>query len=87
MRRSIARSANTGISAIINQRGEVIDSLGWWKRGVIKGSVYANNATTYYARHGDYIGNISAFMALLSLAYGISRFLMRRKKQESMSFS
>lgn len=80
MRRSIARSANTGISAIINQRGDVVDSLGWWKRGVIKGTIYANNQTTYYARHGDYIGNISAFMALLSLAYALSRYLMRKKK-------
>ena len=80
MRRSIARSANTGISAIINQRGDVIDSLGWWKRGVIKGTIRANNATTYYARHGDYIGNISAFMALLSLAYALTRYLMHRKK-------
>lgn len=80
MRRSIARSANTGVSAIINQRGDVVDSLGWWKRGVIKGTLYANNQTTYYARHGDYIGNISAFMALLSLAYALSRYLMRKKK-------
>lgn len=80
MRRSLARSANTGISAIINQRGDVVDSLGWWKRGIIKGTIYANNQTTYYARHGDYIGNISAFMALLSLAYALSRYLMQKKK-------
>jgi len=82
MRRSIARSANTGISALINQRGDIVDSLGWWKRGAIKGTIYANNKTSYYARHGDYIGNISAFMALLSLAYAISQYLMNRKKSQ-----
>ncbi|MCF0206793.1 MAG: apolipoprotein N-acyltransferase, partial [Bacteroidales bacterium] len=31
-RRSIARSANTGISCIINQRGDIVESLGWWER-------------------------------------------------------
>lgn len=81
MRRSIARSANTGISALINQRGEIIDSLGWWKRGTLKGTILANNKVTYYANHGDYLGNISAFMALLSLVYALVQYLMKRKER------
>lgn len=79
MRRSIARSANTGISALINQRGDLVDTLGWWKRGAIKGTINANDKVTYYANHGDYIGNISAFLALLSLAVAISKYLRRDK--------
>ena len=55
-RRSIARSANTGISCLINQRGEVIQQLGWWKRGAVKGTLNANDKLTYYVRNGDYIG-------------------------------
>lgn len=78
MRRSIARSANTGISAIINQRGEVLDSLGWWKRGVIIGKINANDKVTYYARQGDYIGRLAAFLGLLILVYAISRQIINR---------
>lgn len=81
MRRSIARSANTGISAIINQRGDVVESLGWWKRGVISGTINANNKITYYAKNGDYIGRLSAFLALLTFAVAFSRFFRRDKSK------
>lgn len=76
-RRSIARSANTGISCLINQRGEILDKLGWWKQGTVKGILQANDALTYYVRNGDYIGRAAGFFALLILLiYGI-RILMR----------
>ena len=81
MRRSIARSANTGISAIINQRGDIVESLGWWKRGTISGTINANNKLTYYAKNGDYIGRLSAFMALLAFAVAFSRFFRRDKSK------
>jgi len=81
MRRSIARSANTGISAIINQRGDLVESLGWWKRGTISGTINANNKITYYAKNGDYIGRLSAFMALLAFAVAFSRFFRRDKSK------
>ncbi len=72
-RRSVVRSANTGISAIINQRGETIDQLTWDIRGTVKGSVNLNDSLTFYARHGDYIGEIFRIPALgflLALATG-----------------
>jgi apolipoprotein N-acyltransferase len=64
-RRSIARSANTGISSLISQRGEVLDKLGWWKRGTVKGTINANDTLTFYVRHGDYIGRTAAIFSLL----------------------
>ena len=63
-RRSIVRSANTGISALINQRGQILDASSWWEPQVIKGSVNANNKLTLYARFGDYLGQL-AIIALL----------------------
>lgn len=79
MRRSVVRSANTGISAIINQRGDIVQSLGWWTRGAIKGTVRINNGETYYARNGDYIGRISWIIASLLLGVALwIRFLGRR---------
>lgn len=79
MRRSIARSANTGISAFINQRGEVLDSLGWWKRGSILGTIKANTQLTFYAVYGDFIGRIATLVSALYLLLLLSRVLMRKK--------
>lgn len=64
-RRSVARSANTGISCLINQRGEILDMLGWWKRGTVKGTLNANHTLTYYVRNGDYIGRVASYFSLL----------------------
>jgi len=65
-RRSIVRSANTGISALINQKGQIINSSSWWEPQVIKGTVNANNKLTLYARWGDYLGQL-AIIALFIL--------------------
>jgi len=48
----------TGISAIINQKGETLDQLTWDIRGTVKGSVYLNDNQTFYTRYRNYIGDI-----------------------------
>jgi apolipoprotein N-acyltransferase len=78
-RRSIARSANTGISAFINQRGEVIQKTEWWVPTAIKNTLNANNKLTFYVRNGDYIGRVAGFFALLSMLYTMVQILMKRK--------
>jgi apolipoprotein N-acyltransferase len=64
-RRSIARSANTGISSFINQRGDVLQKLGWWERGAIRGSINANDKLTFYVKHGDYIGRSAFYLGIV----------------------
>lgn len=54
-RRSIARSANTGTSCFINQRGDSEQETNWWETAVITSSIKANTRLTFYTRHGDYI--------------------------------
>jgi len=78
-RRSIARSANTGISSLINQKGEVLDSRGWWIEDVIRGEIHANKKLTFYSRYGDYIGRISLFVAVLIILHLISYRLMNKR--------
>ncbi len=77
-RRSIARSANTGISSLINQRGEVLQSLGWWKRGVLKGSLNKNDVITFYVRNGDYIGRAACYLSIVIILLFITRLILRR---------
>ncbi|MFI3323259.1 MAG: apolipoprotein N-acyltransferase [Rikenellaceae bacterium] len=65
-RRSIARSANTGISGFISSRGDHLETLGWDERGVLTDSVALNSRITIYTRYGDYIARIAIFVAILS---------------------
>lgn len=72
-RRDLVQSANTGISAHINQKGEILDSLSYEKRGVLQVKVLLNNQTSFYTKHGDYIARVSIFMAILLFIYAISQ--------------
>ena len=73
-RRSIARSANTGISCFINQKGDVLQATKWWEQDVISGQINLNNQTTFYSIYGDYIGRVSAFLGTLMLLWSLSLY-------------
>lgn len=82
-RRSIARSANTGISAFINQRGDIIQQTAWWQPVAIKQSINANERITIYTKYGDLSGVITSVIAIVLFFYAfITRFLKRREKPE-----
>lgn len=70
-RRSVARSANTGISSLINQRGEELARIGWWKRSGLRGTLNKNDHLTFYVKYGDYLGRISGFLTVILLLYAI----------------
>ena len=78
-RRSIARSANTGISCLIDQRGREIERLGWWVRSGIRGTLNSNDQLTFYTRHGDYIGRVSALLAVILLLYTAMIRIIRKE--------
>jgi apolipoprotein N-acyltransferase len=77
-RRAIARSANTGVSGFINARGDVIQSLGWDKRGVLTQSVEVREEITPYVTYGDWVGRMSLLVALLGVLY-YSAYSIKRK--------
>ena len=77
-RRSVARSANTGVSSFINQRGEVLNKLTWWERGAIRNTINANDTITFYVKHGDYIGRTALWVSVLLLAAVFVRFFMKK---------
>lgn len=78
MRRSVARSANTGISGIINQRGDVLLSTKQGARIGVQGAIKGNNELTFYARYGDFVGRVAAFVSVLLLLMFWSRNLSRK---------
>ena len=77
-RRAIARSANTGVSGFINARGDVIQSLGWEKRGVLTQSIEVREEITPYVAYGDWVGRMSLLVALLGVLY-YSAYSIKRK--------
>lgn len=77
-RRSIARSANTGISGFINQRGEVLKKTEINTSTALSSPIHLNQALTFYVTHGDYLGRISSLMSGLMLIYFLLVLLRSR---------
>jgi apolipoprotein N-acyltransferase len=77
-RRSIARSANTGISAFINQRGDVSQATAYWEPAVIKQDINTSDRLTFYVRYGDYIACIALIVAGIMLLLTISNGIFKR---------
>ncbi|MCX6253635.1 MAG: apolipoprotein N-acyltransferase [Bacteroidia bacterium] len=66
-RRPVARAANTGISCIIDIRGNRTQKTEWWTQTVLKGEIYPETRMTPYVKYGDYLMSISSLISLLIL--------------------
>lgn len=79
-RRSVARSANTGISAFINQKGDIMQPTEYWVQDVIQQEINASDRITFYVKYGDYIARISLFLSALLLLITLSTNFLRKRK-------
>ena len=79
-RRDVARSANTGISAFINQRGEIIKKTKYWKAVAIKAKLNINDEQTFYVKNGDYFARIASFVSVLVLLISFTQGFLRKRK-------
>jgi apolipoprotein N-acyltransferase len=75
-RRWVCRSANTGISAFINQRGDVVQQSKWWVKAALKQDINLNSNITFYVAHGDYLPKAGSILAVL----GIGFIVVKRRK-------
>ena len=64
-RKWVARSANTGISGFINEKGHVIQQSNWWTPDAMKQTIFKNERKTFYSQYGDYLGKISFGLLLV----------------------
>lgn len=64
-RRYVVRSANTGISCFINQKGDVIKQAGWWTRAALKADINLNDELTLYVKTGDILAKLLSACAIL----------------------
>ncbi|MFI5204972.1 MAG: nitrilase-related carbon-nitrogen hydrolase, partial [Flavobacteriales bacterium] len=64
LRRSVARSANTGISGFIDQRGQPLATTKWWESTALRHTINLNDELTFYARTGDVLYTMALFLSL-----------------------
>jgi apolipoprotein N-acyltransferase len=79
-RRSIARSANTGISCFINQRGDILQPTNYGEETAIRGKIPFSDRVTFYTKWGDLIGRIAVFTAALIFLSTFVRGYLHKKK-------
>ena len=77
-RRWVCRSANTGISAFINQRGDIVQQTKWWVKTAIKQDINLSSDLTFYVLHGDYLAEIGSALALLGIGFIVVRKIVKK---------
>lgn len=70
-RRWIARSANTGISAVIDHYGNIIETKPWDSAAVIEQNVPARVEETFYVKYGDYLYRFFSLLAGILLLWNL----------------
>ncbi|WP_214072259.1 apolipoprotein N-acyltransferase [Mucilaginibacter sp. dw_454] len=79
-RRWVCQSANTGISAFINERGDIVQQSKWWVKTALKQDINLNSDITFYVNHGDYIPKIGSFFAILGILFLGTKIRFKRKE-------
>jgi len=77
-RRWVVQAANTGISAIINSKGEVLNQTKYNEAVALTGRVELENTKTVYSSSGDQIGRLAAGMSAILLVALCSAVWRRR---------
>ena len=71
--RWVVRSANTGTSGIIDNRGKVIVATEWWQETAFNDDIQLIHETTFYQKYGDYIPRIAALICIALLIVALYR--------------
>jgi apolipoprotein N-acyltransferase len=82
-RRYVARSANTGISAVIDDYGNILETKGWNISAVIKHAIPVKDGLTFYVRHGDYLYVSFSFLAILLILWNFILWFQEMKKKKT----
>jgi apolipoprotein N-acyltransferase len=81
-RREIVRSANSGISAHINAKGEILSDTFYGDQTTLFARVNLYEGETFYVRSGDFLSRISIFaLGFLLFYFLIKRFQNKIKKE------
>ena len=76
--RWVVRSANTGVSSVINDRGEVLESLAPLKTGYVLEEAYLSHRVTVYSVIGNAFAYACLALCAVSVLYPIAESALRR---------
>jgi apolipoprotein N-acyltransferase len=77
-RKWVARSANTGISAVINSNGDVVEKTGWDEATFIKYSIPAITGETFFVRYGPLLYDLALLLMGVLLVYQLVVIIKRQ---------
>ncbi|MBD3903095.1 apolipoprotein N-acyltransferase [Chryseobacterium sp. Ch-15] len=81
-RREIVRAANSGISAHINAKGEILGDTFYGDQTTLFAKVNLYESETFYVRTGDFLSRVSIFaLGFLVFYFLIKRFQNKIKKE------
>jgi apolipoprotein N-acyltransferase len=81
-RREIARAANSGISAHINARGEVVADTFYGDQTTLFAKVNLYDQETFYVKSGDLLSRVALFIFGFLVFYTLIKKYQNRKKKE-----
>jgi apolipoprotein N-acyltransferase len=79
-RRWVARSANTGISGIINARGDIVYQTEYWTEAAFCSEIKLNTILTSYSQSGDLIGRMAVFISITLIVYVFVRGYLKKRR-------
>ena len=80
-RRYVCRAANTGTSCFIAPNGDILQQSDYWERQSLKSTIYLQQGTTFYVRHGNYIYCLAGLTLVIAILVGPIKFLYLFVKQ------
>ena len=80
-RRWVIRSANTGISCVIDPAGKIVESRPWDQAATIRIHVPTEQKMTFYVRYGDCISRLAIALTVLFFAWNIITFIKTRNSR------
>lgn len=80
-RREIARAANSGISAHINAKGEIMEDTFYGDKTALFSKINLYDGMTFYTRSGDLLSRFSVFALGFLLFYFLIRWFQRKTQK------
>jgi apolipoprotein N-acyltransferase len=80
--KQVVQCANTGISAIMDEKGDILQRTNWWEPAVLEASLIPNDNKTLYDEYGDYLGLYSSVLSVLLLCFLLANIVLYSIKRK-----
>lgn len=77
-RKPIVRSANTGVSCFINERGDISQATPYWEDAIISAEIQPNTYQTFFVKFGDLISKAALILMCGIILIGLIKRFSKR---------